>query len=138
MSASVADLAVWTPGAGARIGPLPRDTLNAIWARREEWSRVPTRACPVAAVQAPLYPAHRWGAWEWRKTPDGKVAECQCAMCGQIQRQWAEDKEASHAAQDAPAAEDATAPAGDGILHPDPIFCAPLPAAAGKAPGAPA
>ena len=53
-------------------------------------------------------------------------------------RALAHAEEASHAAQDAPAAEDAAAPAGDGLLHPDPIFLAPLPSAAGKAPGAPA
>ena len=102
MNASVADLAVWTPGAGARIGPLPRDTLNAIWARRVEWTRVPTRACPVAVAQTPPYPAHRWGAWEWRTTPDGTVAECQCAMCGQIGRQWSEDRDPPTAAGGAP------------------------------------
>lgn len=53
-------------------------------------------------------------------------------------RALAHAEEASHAAQDAPAAEDAAAPAGDGLLHPDPIFFAPLPTAAGEAPGAPA
>ena len=64
---------------------------------------------------------------------DVRIARC---VEGTWKRALARAEEASHAAQDAPAAEDAAAPAGDGFLHPDPIFLAPLPSAAGKAPGA--
>ncbi len=104
MSANVADMAAWPPR------PLARTQLDAIWARREEWGRQPTRYCPVSVgsrlIQqnvgllttinvACMYEdaaRHRWGAWEDRKTADGSVQERQCSLCGQIDRRWDEQK----------------------------------------------